>query len=284
MRLLGIVTLYHPQRFVENLSSYVEGLDGLYIWDNTPEGDTSFSLPAAMESKVVHVRRGANVGIGQALNAAATYALHHGYTHLLTMDQDSCFRGNSFLDYIHRIEEDVDPTHMAYVPLINRSSEEEEMKEVSGMIVSGTIFPTTTFRDAGLFNEAFVIDAIDTEYALRIHRQGGKIMQVAVGRLQHELGQPLRKRFLCWHPVSLNYSPLRTYYIARNFLYLSKKYPEFHRPELLWKLVWERPFYILCLETRKRKKLKALLIGIWQGLRGDLAHDRYFHQLNALKR
>ena len=60
-------------------------------------------------------------------------------------------------------------------------------------------------------------------------------MLVPAANLKHELGHPLRKQILIWHPMSLNYSPVRTYYIARNFLYLNKQYAEFKRPELLWK-------------------------------------------------
>ena len=105
-------------------------------------------------------------------------------------------------------------------------------------------------------------------------------MLVPAANLKHELGHPLRKQILIWHPMSLNYSPVCTYYIARNFLYLNKQYAEFKRPELLWKLIWERPFYILFMEENKWEKLKALARGIWQGWRKDLNHDCYFKKLN----
>ena len=303
MKLLGVITLYHPSpRVAENLSSYVEGLDGLFVWDNTPtDAASSFTLPQAIAEKVVYTRQGDNVGIAQALNAAATYAEANGYTHLLTMDQDSDFQAGSFRRYRHAVEADSDASHMAYVPCINKTveadnkAEEErteenrptngpaEMEEVSGLIISGTIFPVETLRTVGHFLEALVIDAVDTEYALRIRRAQGRIMRIPSTVLHHELGYSLRKRFLCWHPVSLNYSPLRTYYIARNFLYLRRHYPEFRRPDLLWQLVWKRPFYILFLEEQKQAKLAALCRGIWQGLRGNLANDLYFHQLNPTK-
>ena len=98
-------------------------------------------------------------------------------------------------------------------------------------------FPLKTIQKVGLYLDKFVMDAIDTEYFLRIRRHTGKVMLVPAANLKHELGHPLRKQILIWHPMSLNYSPVRTYYIARNFLYLNKQYAEFKRPELLWKLI-----------------------------------------------
>ena len=89
------------------------------------------------------------------------------------------------------------------------------------MIISGSIFPLKTIQKVGLYLDKFVMDAIDTEYFLRIRRHTGKVMLVPAANLKHELGHPLRKQILIWHPMSLNYSPVRTYYIARNFLYLN---------------------------------------------------------------
>lgn len=91
MKILGIVTLYNPPKEVgENLSSYAPFLDGLYLWDNTAGGSNVDSLlPPEVAKRVLMHRRGRNVGIAMALNAAIDLALKEGYTHLLTMDQDS---------------------------------------------------------------------------------------------------------------------------------------------------------------------------------------------------
>ncbi len=280
MKLLAVVTLFHPPgTFIDNLLSYAPHVDGLMLWDNTPQGSPLATLPEALKAKTVHSRQGKNVGIGPALNAAATLAMEGGYTHLLTMDQDSCFAPGSFAAYRQAIDANERAEagrHYAYVPLINSPARpQEELKEVQGFIVSGTIFPVETLRLCGLFKAEFVIDTIDTEYTLRIHRHGGRIMQVPHGSLRHELGQPLSRKILCFRPTSLNYSPMRTYYITRNLLYLSRTCPDFHRRDLLWKLVWERPLYILLIEPQKLDKLQAWLRGTAQGLRKRLGPDPY---------
>lgn len=91
MRLLAVVVLYHPGKdLTGNINSYLPQVDRLLLWDNTPGGGKE-QLPL---SGVTHPERleyrgcGRNVGIGTALNDAVAYAREHGYTHLLTLDQD----------------------------------------------------------------------------------------------------------------------------------------------------------------------------------------------------
>ncbi len=149
---------------------------------------------------------------------------------------------------------------MAYVPRINKDCESGiPMQPVGGMIVSGTVLPARTLERVGNFKEEFVIDTIDTEYALRIHREGGQIMQVASGCLRHALGQPLSRRILCFRPCSLNYSPLRTYYITRNLIYLRRTCPDFRRPDLLRQLVWKRPLLYTPYRTAKMEKASSMV-------------------------
>ena len=102
MRLLAVVVLYHPGKdLAGNINSYLPQVDRLLLWDNTPGGGKE-QLPL---SGVTHPERleyrgcGRNVGIGTALNDAVAYAREHGYTHLLTLDQDSYFLPEVFRDY-----------------------------------------------------------------------------------------------------------------------------------------------------------------------------------------
>lgn len=142
MKILGIVTLYNPPKEVgENLSSYAPFLDGLYLWDNTAGGSNVDSLlPPEVAKRVLMHRRGRNVGIAMALNAAIDLALKEGYTHLLTMDQDSRFKEGTFQAYLRDVEADTDEKHWAFCPLINRDAQSgQPLKPLKGLIVSGTI-------------------------------------------------------------------------------------------------------------------------------------------------
>lgn len=106
MKLLALVTLYYPPAHItDNLLTYAEDVDGLFVWDNTP-GGSNYQFPESISHKIVRLRQGENTGIGKALNAAAMFALDNGYTYLLTMDQDSAFTASTFKDYIRIINND----------------------------------------------------------------------------------------------------------------------------------------------------------------------------------
>lgn len=279
-RVLAVVTLFcPPPGVVDNLMTYVPHADGLYIWDNTP-GGARITWPAAIADRIVCHRVGTNVGIARALNAARRLALDEGYDLLLTMDQDSRFAADTFAAYlaeaVRRSMSAEDAGALAFVPRINRQAEAgAEAVEQKNFIVSGTLFAAQALQAAGPFDERLVIDAIDTDYALRLRRAGGHVWQLPQASLEHSLGQPLTRRILCFHPCTLNYSPLRTFYIVRNHLYLRRAYREFRRPDLLRTLVWKRPLYILLMEPQKGARLRAWWRGVWRGLRGDLSRDPY---------
>ena len=103
MRLLAVVVLYHPGKdLAGNIDSYLSQVDKLLLWDNTPgDGQERLPLPDISHPERLEYRGcGRNVGIGAALNDAVAYAREYGYTHLLTLDQDSFFLQGDFRRYI----------------------------------------------------------------------------------------------------------------------------------------------------------------------------------------
>ena len=108
MRLLAVVVLYHPGKdLAGNIDSYLSQVDKLLLWDNTPgDGQERLPLPdISHPERLEHRGCGRNVGIGAALNDAVAYAREYGYTHLLTLDQDSFFLQGDFRRYITAIQE-----------------------------------------------------------------------------------------------------------------------------------------------------------------------------------
>ncbi len=286
MKTLGVVTLYHPSQEVkQHIASYLDGLDGLFIWDNT-KGGSEISDFFGGNEKTVHVRRGENVGIGMALNEAARYAIAHEYTHLLTMDQDSAFLSGEFADYLAIIAGCTNsdffqfcPSRMKRPAFFPPGQIEGIIEETPDTIISGTVTPVSVLQELGLFYEPFVMDAIDTEYGLRIHRAGGKIGKIRAVYLKHQLGYPLRKRFLWWTLESFNYSPMRTYYITRNFLFLRYLYPEYDCKYIFKLFVLRRFIRILCIEQDKWQKMKALFAGTFQGLTRRMHRDLFINKM-----
>ena len=107
MKLLGIVILYYPDdAVVKNIATYLAQLDELMLWDNTPAADRrDLDLDSLGDGrgKIIQDGCGENLGIGSALNKAVANDRANGFTHLLTLDQDSCFGGRNFESYLRAI-------------------------------------------------------------------------------------------------------------------------------------------------------------------------------------
>lgn len=163
MRLLAVVVLYHPGKdLTGNINSYLSQVDRLLLWDNTPGGGKE-QLPL---SGVTHPERleyrgcGRNVGIGTALNDAVAYAREHGYTHLLTLDQDSYFLPGAFPDYMAAIRSYGEEKRVIFsVNYFIKSQQAplypvaDRVDEVSSAMTSGTVYPVGLFEELGVFME-----------------------------------------------------------------------------------------------------------------------------------
>lgn len=161
MRLLAVVVLYHPGKdLAGNINSYLSQADRLLLWDNTPGGGRE-QLPL---SGVTHPERleyrgcGRNVGIGTALNDAVAYAREHGYTHLLTLDQDSYFLPGVFRDYTAAIRSYGEEKRVIFsVNYFIKSQQAplypvaDRVDEVSSAMTSGTVYPVGLFEELGVF-------------------------------------------------------------------------------------------------------------------------------------
>ena len=289
MKLIGIVIVYFPDdKIINNILSYLPFLDRLIIWENTPKNarkNIRFE-DDALQSKVLKWGEDSNVGIGIPLNKMVEYSIKEGYTHLLTMDQDSVFVENDFEKYVRFIESHPDdasnciltPNHLVNDSLYYSHDSEFEYADV--FITSGTIFPLSIFQKNGLFRHDFFIDVIDTEFAQRAKKNNINIIAIHSVILSHKLGYQVNKHRLLWKVVFPNeYSPIRTYYIIRNGLILFKEYPDpQEKRKYLWYWFYKRSVFIVLYERNKMNKLKALLWGYYHGKKGVVGKQEIFDE------
>jgi len=227
LKLAGVVILYHPDKSktFENIASYANQLNKLYIFDNSvPSSIDPLNDLAHLKIQYEFITTGTNEGISKRLNEAAHKAIQEGYDFLLTMDQDSSFEPGVFEQYLQLVDAygkeqvaqfgvNCDPKHIAIsgVPF-----------NVNSLITSGTILNLTIFKNIGNFDEKLFIDFVDVEYSLRASYKGYQniifpniIMQHALGYLK--LGRSF-KNFK--KTLRILHAPIRVYYIVRNGLYL----------------------------------------------------------------
>lgn len=230
MAVAGAVILYNPEDDVlQNIYSYLPFIDKLYVIDNTENKISSLAAGISGEYKVQVIHDGKNEGIAKRLNEACRLALEEGCNWLLTMDQDSRFEGNSLSDYLLCAGSFLykDTTAMFGVEYTKPSDETNcTPVETTHLITSGSILNLTLFDAVGRFDEALFIDEVDLEYCYRAVTKGFKIVKFSNIFLTHHLGRMSYHKSLKNLAVTprILHSPVRLYYMVRNYLYVAKKY------------------------------------------------------------
>lgn len=282
MKLVGVVVLYHPGKdLAGNINSYLPLVDRLLLWDNTPGGSKE-QLPL---SEVSHPERleyrgcGKNVGIGAALNDAVAYAVRNGFTHLLTLDQDSFFLQGEFRRYLAGIREYGEEERVIFsVNYFIKSQQSslypvtDTVDKVASAMTSGTVYPVGLFGELGTFMEELFVWGIDCEYCWRAARKAVPTVCFKNILLQHDLGYQKKKHRLLGKEVFPNeYPPARTYYNVRNGIILHRLYPEaLNLKAHLHYHLYKRIVFVLLYEGQKVAKWKALWEGYRDGRRGRL--------------
>lgn len=237
-KIAAVVILYNPEEtLLSNINTYYAYVNKIYVFDNTesPLNKLDFSVYPKIELYSV----GKNRGLAETLNIAADRAIEEGYEWLLTMDQDSYFTQSAFDNYIHCFSEFDHKSKVGVFGPVFRDKDTGcvpscESKEVDILITSGALLNLKIFNKIGRFDEALFIDSVDHDYCIRTKLAGYSIIQFSTTCMLHELGKVVRRSsiktlFLVKKEKKLH-SPLRCYYMFRNYLYLKNKFRDLDLP------------------------------------------------------
>lgn len=224
----GVVILYNPaEDVIGNITSYLPFLRELLIIDNSEHASKlDFS---GWGDHVTVVQDGANKGIAARLNQAARYAIEREAQWLLTMDQDSFFAEDALKQYMECLGAVSNKDRVAMFGVEFESVPDGKdclMLETDKLITSGSIVNLGVFKKVGNFDENLFIDEVDFEYCVRAARRGFKTIQFKNIYLNHSLGTASEHRSLKSFRKTVRslHSPLRLYYMLRNYLYVRKIY------------------------------------------------------------
>lgn len=282
MKLLGVVVLFYPkeEELVKNILSYLDQVEKLIIWNNTPLKDDYITLESLPSEKILRMGKGVNVGLGKAYNAAAIYALANEFTHLLTMDQDSYFKKDDCGKYLKTIDKVNLKSIFSPNYLIHGREwymTDEPFIELETTMTSGSVYPVEVFSKIGLFRDDFFIDAIDTEFSLRAKKSGITTRVMPQVYLVHGAGYQKTKHKFLWKTFFPNeYSPVRSYYIVRNGIITKRLYPWANWKGFLYYWFYKRLFFVICYEDNKFAKIKGLLYGFYHGMIGKTGEQTIF--------
>jgi rhamnosyltransferase len=271
-RILGIVSSYYPdiEEFVKNIETYLDRLDLLVIWENTPKLESRIDeiLILINSDKIIVSSTGFNEGLGKPFNEAAKKAKIDNFDFLLTMDQDSYFANDDFVKYIKIIERDLNTNVAVYSPNRNNNfNSEKDFVEVRTAISSGSIYPVKNFEKIGSFREDFFLYMIDIEFCFRAKRNNLITICLPTVFLQHKEGYAENSNFGI---LVNNYPAQSTYYIIRNSLLTWKLYPEYTTKKdkiyfFKYKVVYR--FLKIIFEKQPFLKIKALIFGLLHGIK-----------------
>lgn len=281
LKIAGIVTLYNPtDQDIKNIDTYIDDIDRLYVIDNTEGKDNKSRIPS--NEKIKYIFKNENLGVATALNMGAKNAIEEGYKYLLTMDQDTTFKPG----VMKKLKEVINNTDMSKIGIVTPwhhtklidKKPETETDDPHDVMTSGNILNLDIWQKIGGFKDWFFIDGIDIEYCMNLHKNGYKILRVNSVEIDHNLGDLFYKNirgrlFLC-----TNHSPIRRYYIMRNYHYILDMYKDVE-PSYCYSLVSQRHNMIgvLLFEKQKIKKIRKYIQGLRdykKGIKGKYPYNK----------
>lgn len=254
MKICGCVIWYNPsEEDKENIGTYLDGIDKLFIIDNSSEINYLNNNP-----KIEYIPLYNNFGIARALNIACEKAKIENYEWILTMDQDSRFDKN-IQDYKVKCQKKYNKNNLI-VLFAATTTFDKESGFVNRVITSGNILNLEVWSELGGFKEDFFIDEVDFELCAKIILKGYLIYKFQDIKLNHTIGNNFNINFLGLKTYCMNHSYIRKYYIVRNRLFMRRMYPTLTKRYLIHILL---DFYkVVFYEEYKLKKIKYMLLGI----------------------
>lgn len=251
-KICAVVILFNPGPGVtENIKSYLDGIDLLYIYDNSPDNKTD--LPGLRNcNKVVYIKKEENMGLPYAFNEVAELASKEGFDWMFTFDQDSMACNGMVQSMREFVESSIcKPDTAVVAPVTYEPGDEKEVQDIYitylyKVIQSGAMHNLKIMKEIGNYDENMFIDEVDFEYCARCIINGYKIIKINKALLIHNKNDTdVSKKYTDGVTVSINkFSPDRYYYRYRNALYCYEKYKE------------SNPVYALdCLNTIKVMEL-----------------------------
>lgn len=252
-------------RLRDNIKAVIMQVDCILIVDNNSSNIEEIKSIQPTFSNLHLICNTENRGIAAALNQAAEWALYQKIQWLITLDQDSVVPDNLVSEYRSYTEDE--NIGMICCPILDRNMGVLTRKPITNptdyveaCITSASMIRLSSWKDVGGFCEDFFIDAVDFDFCYCLTASGYKILRVNTTQLLHEVGHGKIVNILGRKELVFNHSPIRCYYMIRNTLRLGQR----HKRNFYFTLiVIKRILLVLCFETNRLEKAKAMTRGIF---------------------
>ncbi len=278
----AVVVTYRPEAaIIENVRRLAGQISQIIVVDNASAGPAMERVESlARIPGVFLIRNRANLGIAAALNIGIRRALHSRPEWIATFDQDTAVPENYFKRLLEAYGTCPGSGQAGMVvpggwteigaPARPNPRTGRAWSFVPGAVNSGSLIKVEIFEKVGFYDEALFIDYVDSDFCLRLLKNGFKILSATPVIFEHELGQRETRSFFGLTLSFRVHSAWRYYYNFRNRLLLYRRYWSVSLPWFLrdsWWLFLELGRTFL-LEHDRRPKIHATFQGLKDGLRG----------------
>ncbi|HBZ8708295.1 TPA: glycosyltransferase family 2 protein [Citrobacter freundii] len=267
-KIFAIIVTYNPDNSVldEFVRKITHQVSKVIIVDN--------SEPSQVNSykDVDIVRLNDNVGIAEAQNIGLQKAMDENCDFIFTFDKDSQISDSYCKKMIAEYNKFKDQYPIACIgPTINQQSTDHqpkhlELAEKDFIISSGALFPLHAFQTVGMFKADWFIDMIDVEWSHRARKKGYLSFETPRVIMNHNIGENEYPKLFIWE-VRIG-SPVRQYYLVRNWIFSLKSKSFDMRSKLIIIFLLLKKIPLFAIMTPKRKRIKFILQGIWDGVIG----------------
>lgn len=292
----AVIITFNPDKdFEKNLAAIKRQLNKVIVVDNGSEQNTLIRIKecVALNSNIILIENGDNLGIAEALNIGCQYLLEHNMLYALLLDQDSLVTqgmvgslsntilldkkcavvGPQILNRSSEDSEDLIPSRYM-VPsngiFYSKASIENQPLKVLFNITSGSLIDLAIWTKIGKFQEDYFIEGVDNEYGLRANNLGYSVVVDHNASLLQQYGNQRIIKAFGKHFFPTFHSPLRHYYVSRNRIMIWKKYYKKYPYYLTWDLLsfGNTIFLIIAFENNRLEKLKFMIKGILDAFKG----------------
>ncbi len=286
----AIVVAYHPQpaqlqRLLKLISPQVRQI---LLVNN---GGTSPAMADTNNTEFIDA--GDNIGVASALNLGIRHAQAQYASHVLLLDQDS-EPAPDMVEQLIAAEQAalmqgvavaacgpqyVDRNHGKLSPFIRLSwlgvrriyqptTPEQHWQETDLLITSGSLISLAALGKIGPMRDGLFIDNIDLEWCYRAQALGRQCLGVFAARMGHAIGDNNIALLGGLHRLAVH-PPVRLYYMMRNrvLLYRLPTVPGYWVLNDIPRLIFKLLLFVL-LVPRRLENARAMLRGIWHGIRG----------------
>ncbi len=266
----GIVT-YNPSmtRLIENINSIKSQVYQVVIVDNN--SSNIVEIRKIIKDNLIIIENNCNFGIAKALNQMMSYAKNQKVEWVLTLDQDSICPPNIVGELSKKIDKDIAIICPQIFDInkknITTDSTRKNGNFVEECITSGALTSVDAWENIGKYDEKMFIDGVDFDFCHRLRKNGYYIYRADNIQLIHEIGNISMKKFLLFDVCVKNHSANRKYYIARNIIYMSKKYKNIkYKIKAVFQEI-KLIVVVLLYEDDKINKVKRIILGIKDGIK-----------------